>query len=184
MTLPHLSRSAFSTFSTKFRHDISMFNLILILCTLRICMMNMYDDSIFTMKKYGNDIFLHAFFSMEGEGGNESEVLSFWRKEAALILPAISFTMVLKPERSPKCWCIFCWILKISIDNSSIWFDVERTYHMDRTIHLNSIHLTPFYLETAYCHGKVWVRMKENILVRWNVVRWEVAHPLSRNNSI
>ena len=109
-----------------------MFNLILILCTLRICMM-IVD---LPWKKYGNDIFLQAFFSMEGEGWNESEVLSFWRKEAALILPAISFTMVQKPERSPKCWCIFCWILKISIDNLSIWFDVERTYHSDRTIHL------------------------------------------------
>ena len=64
---------------------------------------NMYDDSAFTMKKIWKGYLSTRFLSMEGEGGNELEVLSFWRKEAALILPAISFTMVLKPEHSPKC---------------------------------------------------------------------------------
>ena len=48
-------------------------------------------------------ISFYTLFFHGGEGGNESEVLSFWRKEAALILPAISFTMALKPVHSSKC---------------------------------------------------------------------------------
>ena len=88
----------------------------------------------------------------------------------------------------------------------SIW-PIMKIYLMgDRTIHLRTIHHTPFYLETSNCHGKVrvkvrvsvsvwvigmvkvWVivmvgvRMKWNSLVRWNVLRWKVANSFRNYN--
>ena len=39
----------------------------------------------------------------------------------------------------------------------------------DRTIHLKTIHLTPFYLETGYCHGRVRVRVSVWVRVRVRV---------------
>ena len=61
-----------------------------------------------------------------------------------------------------------------------------------------TIHLTPFYRETDYCHGgmrvrvSVWVRVRERVWVRvivgvrkkwkslerWNVSRWKVQHQI------
>ena len=35
----------------------------------------------------------------------------------------------------------------------------------DRTIHFKTIHLTPFYLETGYCHGRVRVRVRVSVWV-------------------
>ena len=35
------------------------------------------------------------------------------------------------------------------------WTVSSTSVHGDRAIHLKTIHLSPFYLETGYCHGRV-----------------------------
>ena len=42
----------------------------------------------------------------------------------------------------------------------------------DQTINLKTIHLTPFYLETGYCHGGLRVRVRVRVRVSvWVRVR-------------
>ena len=36
----------------------------------------------------------------------------------------------------------------------------------NRTIHLMKFHLSSFYLETGYCHGRVRVRARVSVLVK------------------
>ena len=42
----------------------------------------------------------------------------------------------------------------------------------DQTIHLKTIHLTPFNYETSYCHGRVRVRVRVSVWVRVSVRVW------------
>ena len=41
--------------------------------------------------------------------------------------------------------------------------------NLDRTIYLNTIHLTPFCLETSGCHIKVRMGVRDNVWVKVSV---------------